>query len=159
MAGYSPRSLVEKLGIKEGDNLLFVQAPADFKKTLGPLPEVSLSLATSPAGSNPLSLASLKTFAKKSPFDFIHAFCREEAELVKWFSILKSLLAPHGMLWISWPKGKSAKSSKAGAHRPFNETPVREIGLAGGLVDVKVCAVDETWSGLKFMFRRKDRPK
>jgi hypothetical protein len=158
MAGYSPRSLVQKLGIKAGDRVLWVQAPAGYGKILGPLPEVSVSSCAAPADAKALAK---KAGSKKIPFDFIQAFFRDEAELQETFPALKGMLAGDGMLWISWPKGKSAKPSKSAgsgaAPRPFNETRVREIGLAGGLVDVKVCAVDETWSGLKFMFRLRDR--
>jgi hypothetical protein len=166
MAGYSPRGLVEKLGIKEGRKVLFIQAPGDYGKTLGPLPEVASRSATA-------AQAASRALAKSAPFDFIQCFCREEAELRSLFPILKGLLAPDGMVWISWPKKtkgvpkdqtatKTAGTSKAaGAARsalPLGENHVREIGLAAGLVDVKVCAVDETWSGLKFMFRLRDRP-
>jgi hypothetical protein len=64
---------------------------------------------------------------------------------------LKQALATNGMLWVSWPKGSS------GVETDLNENVVREVGLKNGLVDLKVCAVDETWSGLKFVYRRKDR--
>jgi len=158
MAGYSPRSLVQKLGIKEGDKILLVQAPDGYGKILGPLPEVSSSSSASPAETKALAK---KPLSKKVPFDFIQAFFRDEAELLALFPVLKGILASDGMLWISWPKGKSIKPPKSGSSggipKPFNETRAREIGLAGGLVDVKVCAVDETWSGLKFMFRLRDR--
>jgi hypothetical protein len=86
--------------------------------------------------------------------------------LETFFPVLKALLASDGMAWVSWPKKTGSPAAKAG--RPVHgtapadslgENRVRELGLAVGLVDVKVCAVDETWSGLKFMFRRKDRPR
>ncbi len=84
--------------------------------------------------------------------DFIQFFCREKQALQRRFTALKSAVAPDGMLWISWPKGSS------GVATDLTENVVREIGLAHGLVDVKVCAVDEVWSGLKFVIPLKDRP-
>ena len=78
-------------------------------------------------------------------------FTKSNATLVKEFRRISKLLAPAGMLWVSWPK----KSS--GVAADLDENIVREIGLAAGLVDVKVCAVSEVWSGLKFVRRIKDR--
>jgi hypothetical protein len=83
--------------------------------------------------------------------DFIHFFTTQKSELEQTFSFLKNLLSKNGMLWISWPKRISGVNSDLG------ENIVREIGLKHGLVDIKVCAVDETWSALKFVFRIKDR--
>jgi len=87
----------------------------------------------------------------KIPLDFAIVFTKSRARLVKEFKRLTSQLAPAGMLWVSWPK----KSS--GVATDLDENMVREIGLAAGLVDVKVCAVTEVWSGLKFVRRLKDR--
>lgn len=87
----------------------------------------------------------------QSPIDFIHLFTKSKAALAGQFKALTKRLAPAGMLWVSWPK----KSS--GVETDLNENIVREIGLASGLVDVKVCAVTEVWSGLKFVRRLKDR--
>lgn len=134
MAGYSKRSLVDKLGIKPAQKIYLGNAPRDYGKTLGPLP----------AG-----VVQLKTL--QGPCDFIQFFTRELAELRVAFPKLRKNLAVDGMLWISWPKGASKVKTDV------NENLVREIGLDNGLVDVKVCAVDETWSGLKFVFRLKDR--
>ena len=83
--------------------------------------------------------------------DFVMLFTKSHAELTKEFSRLAKVLAPAGMLWVSWPK----KSS--GVTTDLNENAVREVGLHAGLVDVKVCAVTEVWSGLKFVRRMKDR--
>lgn len=83
--------------------------------------------------------------------DFAMLFTKSRAELEKEFSRSTKLLAPAGMLWVSWPKKASGVASD------LNENIVREIGLAAGLVDVKVCAVTEIWSGLKFVRRVKDR--
>jgi len=133
-AGYSGKPLVQKLGIKDGCRIAVLGPPKDFWKTLGELPRglvVSKQL--------------------RGPLDFIHYFTKSKADLEEKFSVLKKSLAPNGALWISWPKGASQVATD------LNENIVREIGLKHGMVDVKVCAVDETWSGLKFVFRLKDR--
>ena len=82
---------------------------------------------------------------------FIHYFAAFRADLERDFPRLKSALSKQGTLWISWPKGKSKLP------KDLNENIIRDTGLAIGLVDVKVCAVDEDWSGLKFVYRLKDR--
>jgi hypothetical protein len=87
----------------------------------------------------------------KDALDFAMIFTKSKAELAREFRRISKLLAPAGMLWVSWPK----KSS--GVATDLNENIVREIGLATGLVDVKVCAVTDVWSGLKFVRRLKDR--
>jgi len=133
MAGYSKRSLVDKLGIKPGYRIYIGNAPAGYDKILGPLP----------------AKAALKVL--KGPCDFIQFFTTEKSGLMAAFPKLKKNLDPAGTLWISWPKGASKVNTDV------NENVVREIGLSNGLVDVKVCAVDDVWSGLKFMFRLKDR--
>lgn len=134
MAGYSRRSLVEKLGIKVGNKIHIANAPKGYGKLLGKLPEKATQ-------QNSLN----------EQCDFIQFFTRDRAELESEFPKLKKHLAPAGMLWISWPKGASKIQTTV------NENVAREIGLQNGLVDVKVCAVDEIWSGLKFVFRLKDR--
>jgi len=134
MAGYSKRSLVDKLGIKQGYRVAFLGAPANYAATLGSMPpDVKTSKVL------------------RGETDFVHFFTKSRNELKQKFPVLKSSLAQKGMLWISWPKGSS------GVATDLNEDVVREIGLAHGLVDVKVCAVDEIWSGLKFVYRLKDR--
>jgi hypothetical protein len=145
VAGYSPKSLAQKLGIKEGAKAFLVLAPDNFEKTLGPQPGVSFFRADT------VAKARNKTLAKAGPFGFIHCFCRTEDELRSVFPLLKENLAYDGMLWISWEKKRPGFAPKLG------ENQVRDTGLKTGLVDVKVCAVDETWSGLKFVFRLKDR--
>ena len=87
----------------------------------------------------------------KPPLDYIHLFTRDRAELEREFPILAMRLLPAGMFWVSWPKGSSK------AKTDVSETVVREIVLQAGLVDVKVCAVDDVWSGLKFVIRLKNR--
>jgi hypothetical protein len=134
MAGYSKRSLAAKLGLKPGFKVYFVNAPENYAETLGNLP-ADLTLSRSLEG----------------PLDFIQFFTKDKAELQAGFPGLKQALAPAGMLWISWPK----KASKV--KTDLDENIIREIGLAHGLVDVKVAAVDATWSGLKFIYRLKDR--
>lgn len=134
MAGYSKRSLVEKLGIKPGHKVYLGNAPSDYGKTLGTLPKDATLLKT-----------------LKGPCGFIQFFTKNKDELESTFSNLKKNLEQDGSLWISWPKGASK------IRTDLNENVVREIGLRNGLVDVKVCAVDDVWSGLKFVVRVKDR--
>jgi hypothetical protein len=134
MAGYSKRSLVDKLGIKPGASVLILEAPKGHDKTLGTLPE-GVTFAKAP----------------KPGLDFIHLFTTKRADLERRFAALQKALAPAGMLWVSWPKKAS------GVATDITEDVVREVALARGLVDVKVCAVDDTWSGLKLVRRLKDR--
>ena len=134
MAGYSGTPLLKKLGIKEESRIAFVNAPKDFEAYLGPLP----------AGAEVV-----KRLVK--PLDFILLFVTAERELVRDFAKLAEKLATNGMIWIAWPK----KSSGVATDLAFGR--VQRIGLDAGVVDVKICAIDETWSGLKFVFRLKDR--
>jgi hypothetical protein len=134
MAGYSKRPLAEKLGIKNGHKICIVNGPPNYAETLGKLPD-NVVIAKALHGS----------------CDFIQVFSREKSRLESEFPRLKENLAKTSCLWISWPKGASGVSTD------LNENVVRQIGLKNGLVDVKVCAVDEVWSGLKFVFRLKDR--
>ena len=133
-AGYSKRSLVEKLGIKPQSNIAILNAPAGFAETLGALPDG----------------VALKSGLSKE-LQFIHAFYLDRRQLELQFPALKKALAESGALWISWPK-KAAKIPT-----DLTENIVRETGLRHGLVDIKVCAVDAVWSGLKFVYRVKDR--
>lgn len=134
MPGYSGTPLPRKLGIKDGFRVSLIDAP----------PEVVSELKAS------LGKCDLARDGK-GQLDFAMVFTKSGASLKKEFSCVARNLAPAGMLWISWPK----KSS--GVPTDLNENVVREIGLAVGLVDVKVCAVTEIWSGLKFVRRLKDR--
>ena len=133
-AGYSKRSLTEKLGIKKDSKVIFLNAPHDYARTLGKLPK-GITLTHDLSG----------------PLDFIQFFAKEREELETCVKRLKQELSKNGMLWISWPKRASQVETD------LSESVVREIGLRNGLVDVKVCAVDETWSGLKFVYRKEDR--
>src|SRR5262245_6597219 len=133
-AGYSGTPLVKKLGIKSGMRVMLVNAPADYMATLGDLPPGVELLPTLTA-----------------PVDFIQWFTNERADLQTRFPVLKAALAQNGMLWVSWYK-KAAKLPTE-----LDENFVRDTGLATGLVDVKIAAVDELWSGLKFVYRVADR--
>jgi hypothetical protein len=133
MAGYSGTPLVKKIGIKPNHKLLFRNAPATFSSNLGELPEGA-------ALSN-----------GKTPIDVAVLFAKSRAELEKEFVRVAARIASNGMLWVGWSKKAS------GVATDLNENLVRDIGLARGMVDVKVCAIDDTWSGLKFVYRLKDR--
>ncbi len=135
-AGYSGTPLVKKLGIKDGFRIALVGAPDGFRTELEGLPD-NVSFVTS----------------VKGQLDFVLFFVKTRSELMRNFSRLASALKPAGMLWVAWPKKAS------GVATDLSDGVVREIGLDGGLVDVKVCAVNEVWSGLKFVIRVKDRPK
>lgn len=137
-AGYSGTPLIKKLGLKPGQRACFMNAPEDFPKTLGALPH---------------GIELIQRLSKTRSLDFIHFFTKERNKLEKSFPQLKAALNWDGILWISWPKGSSKVATD------INENIVREIGLDVGLVDVKVAAVDEVWSGLKFVHRVKDRPR
>jgi hypothetical protein len=136
MAGYSATPLVKKLGIKAGQRVLLAQAPHDFTETLGELPK-QVRLAE----------------RLGTTFDLGVAFFMRERDLRKHAPQVASFMHWGGSLWLAWPK----KSANTGSD--LDEHLVREIGLATGLVDNKVCAIDESWSGLRFVMRLKDRPK
>ena len=136
MAGYSGTPLPQKLGIKPGSRVALISPPADFQETLGALPE---GVAVVPP--------------EEDAIDVIISFVREPGAVEEAFAALKSRLAWTGGLWIGWPK------KQPGQPLTLNENTVREIGLAAGLVDNKVCAIDERWSGLRFVWRVQDRPK
>ena len=135
MAGYSGTPLVKKLGIKPGFCIYFLNAPEQYQALLGELPPDVNEVDTADVA-----------------LDFIQFFTKSAAALVEQLPVLMKALKPNGMLWVSWPK-KAAKIPT-----DLTEDVIREIGLAAGLVDVKVIAVDEVWSGLKFVYRLQDRP-
>lgn len=134
MAGYSRTPLVKKLGIKPGSKIYLYKPPPDYMNWVHPLPQ-NVEVRNTLSGE----------------LDFIHLFVLENKTLQKEFSRAHKSLHKEGMLWISWPK-KSAKLKT-----DLDGNIVRELGLKEGLVDIKVCAVDEVWSGLKFVYRMKDR--
>ncbi len=134
MAGYSGTPLPQKLGIKEQFRVALLDLPADVRAELKN------------------ALADCRD-AKAGQIDFAMIFAKSSSQLKKQFPRVAKRLAPAGMLWVSWPKKAS------GVTTDLTENEVRSIGLDGGLVDVKVCAVSEVWSGLKFVIRVKDREK
>jgi hypothetical protein len=147
-AGYSGTPLPKKLGIKPGIRAAALHAPKHYTKLLGALDGVRLGSRLGPE------------------LDFLHAFFRSASDLESAFPKLEASLAKNGTLWVSWPKTGSAelkrqRSLNSAQNREvrtrIDGNVVRRIGLAHGLVDVKVCAVDDDWSGLKFVRRLRDR--
>jgi hypothetical protein len=134
MSGYSGTPLPRKLGLEPGQRVAFLDAPAAFAAALGELP----------AGVRPRTAA-------RGPLDLVVAFFAERARLARRLPALIRALDPAGALWIAWPKRAS------GVATDITEDVVRELGLAAGVIDVKVCAIDETWSGLKLVIRLRDR--
>jgi hypothetical protein len=134
--GYSGTPLPRKLGIKPGQRIAFLDAPAEFVVALGELEE---------------GVAAPRTTAR-GPLDLVVAFFTERGRLLARLPKLVAALDPDGALWIAWPK-KAAR-----VPTDVTEDVVRELGLAAGVVDVKVCAIDATWSGLKLVVRVADRP-
>ena len=135
MAGYSGTPLVKKLGIKPGFNIAFISAPSGYVNELDLPPDVTIDSRSG------------------KPLDFAQLFVKSDNELKTRLSEYAKRLNASGMLWVSWPKKTSGVATN------LSENIVRDIGLAAGLVDVKICAVDEVWSGLKFVFRLKDRAR
>lgn len=135
MAGYSGTPLIQKIGIKPGHRVILRNHPPSFVKDLGKLPEGAESAERLSGKAN-----------------VIVYFTERLTELEKDFGRLSATLVSDGMLWISWPKKASGRPTD------LTEDIVRRVGLERGLVDVKVCAIDEIWSGLKFVIRVKDRP-
>jgi hypothetical protein len=132
--GYSGNPLVEKLGLKEGFQIAVLNPPDRYWDLVHPLPE-----GVTQAGPRAKGL------------DFVHVFVERRSELVKSLPRLQTRIKPDGMIWVSWPKKAS------GVPTDLTEDVIRELALPRGLVDVKVCAVDETWSGLKLVIRKELR--
>ena len=135
MSGYSGTPLPAKLGIREGHRIALLSAPAGFNRTLGTLPD-GVRVGARAAGA----------------LDVIVCFASRRRGLERRFDPLKRALVPDGGLWIAWPKRSSGVASD------LTEDVIREIALERGLVDNKVCAIDETWSGLRLVYRLADRP-
>jgi len=135
VTGYSGTPLPRKLGIAEGHRVALARAPDDFRQALGPLPD-GVAVRTRVRG----------------PLDVIVAFLTRRSELERRFPPLAAALEPDGGLWIAWPKRSS------GVATDLTEDVVREIAIANGMVDNKVCAIDDTWSGLRLVYRLRDRP-
>jgi len=138
MAGYSGTPLPQKLGIRENYRVAILKAPIGFQEILGPLPN-GVVLKHKAMG--------------KELFNVILLFVKSRSELLGQFAGCVTHLDPSGGLWVSWPKKAS------GVPTNVTEDRVREVALAAGLVDNKVCAIDDTWSGLRCVIRLKDRPK
>jgi hypothetical protein len=125
---------LKKLGIKPGFKMIWVQAPDHYAELLGKLPEGAQALSN-----------------LQAPLDFIHLFAQDRKDYERRLPQLKKALAPNGMIWVSWPKAASK------VRTDVTEKVVRDYALKCGLVDIKVCAVDETWSGVKMVIPVKDR--
>ncbi len=135
LSGYSQTPLAKKLGIKEDYTALFINEPKHYFQLFEDLPS-SLEYVERPASGS---------------MDFIHLFCIDRATLIANAKICKEALKKTGILWVSWPKGSSQIPTD------LKREPIREHLLSLGLVDTKVAAIDKDWSGLKFVYRLKDR--
>ena len=134
MAGCSHTPLLQKLGIKPGLTVVTINAPTNYRRLLGTIPEsVTFSDRLKPDS------------------DLVHVFIRKRSELANRLPVLREKIADTGIVWVSWPKRSS------GMPTDVTEDVIRDIALPLGLVDVKVCAIDETWSGVKLMIRRTNR--
>ena len=134
MAGYSGTPLAQKLGLKPGQRVALIGAPAGFRKLLEPLPAAVTFGAK---------------VAKSS--DIVHVFTASSAELGRTLATCRKTLGPAASIWVSWPK----KASKVPTD--ITEDTIRALALPLGFVDIKVCAVDEVWSGLKLVLRKELR--
>jgi len=135
VAGYSSTPLWKKLGYKTDVPVFVDNPPKGYGKLLGLPADLEITWLTKP----------------KSGMGFVHLFCREAAVLQRQLNLLRNQIAPNGVIWVSWPK----KSS--GVQTDITEDTIRTHALPIGLVDIKVCAVDDTWSGLKLMIRKSER--
>ena len=135
MAGYSGTPLAKKLGIKEGHRVGLMGAPDGFESQLEGLPD-DVELVR----------------AARGPLDVIVSFHTERSDFVKRLPVLMGALTVDGGLWMAWPKRAS------GVATDITEDTIREVGLPTGMVDNKVCAIDDTWSGLRLVLRKELRP-
>jgi hypothetical protein len=133
-AGYSGKTLAQKLGIRKGYTLAFLNAPSNYDRLLGDLPDKVIVARVA-----------------KGQLDFIQLFATERESLERELPRSSARLKHDGMIWVSWPK------SASGLRTDLSDSVVREVGLKNDLVDVKVCSVDDSWSALKFVRRLKDR--
>jgi hypothetical protein len=141
VAGYSGTPLPKKLGISEGDLVAFRGAPETFRGALGELPD----------GVTVRSRVSAPRNASAPRLDVVVAFFASRSEFERHLPRLMDAVDVDGGLWIAWPKASS------GVPTDITEDVVRDVGVAGGMVDNKVCAIDETWSGLRLVYRRETR--
>ena len=135
MAGYSNTPLAKKLGIKEGLRVLLVGQPDHYFELFEDFP----------------SAVAVDEKPVHPPYDFIHFFTSRKSELLRQLPLLKQVIVQNGMIWVSWPKGKSELM------KDLNENDVRQCMLSIDMVDVKVCAIDNNWSGLKGVIRAEKR--
>ena len=134
MAGYSGTPLAKKLGIKEQTNVVAVDAPKGYRQLLEPLP------------------AAVRFSSKiDKTIDVVHVFTTEKAELARSLASYRKALPQDAAVWVSWPK----KAANVATH--ITEDVIRDVALPLGFVDIKVCAVDAVWSGLKLVVRKKLR--
>ncbi len=141
-AGYSGTPLPQKLGLKDGQAVAFVALPPEL-----------IALTTAAEFAQALQAPTAADLAAAGPvFDLVHGFFTAEADLRESLAFLKGAIRPDGMIWISWPK----RASKVPTD--ITEDVIRAVALPG-LVDVKVCAVTDVWSGLKLVIPRADRPR
>jgi len=132
--GQSNKPLAKKLGIKQGQNVVVLNPPQGYNVLLGRLPDGVTVM-----------------HELKGQMDFVHLFAKDLMTLERGLRASKEKLKQEGVIWVSWPKASS------GTHTNLSERIVREIGLRNGLVDVKICAVDQTWSALKFVIPLRNR--
>ncbi len=136
MAGYSGTPLYKKLGYKVGQDVCLLNEPEDYKTWLH----------------DPPFEINFRDLEDCASVDLIHIFCNNEADLHNLLPVVKPKMDMNGMIWVSWIK-KASKNFKW----TITDMDVRNFGLSIGLVDVKVCAISEDWSALKFMYRKEDR--
>lgn len=131
MSGYSKTPLWKKLGLKEGHRICLIAPPEGYESWIAPAPPV--------------------VHASEPPYNFVHLFVNETDKLEKELHRLRREIVPDGMIWVSWHKKASKLPSE------ITEDIIRETALPLGLVDIKVCAVSEVWSGLKLVIRKELR--
>jgi hypothetical protein len=136
MAGYSGKAVVQKLGIKPGFRIFAAGLRVAYNDIVGKLPA---------------DVTIVNRLTAKAPLDMVHVFATEAAGLAEKLVSYRKAIAPDGMIWVSWPKKASGVASD------LSDVVVRDTALALGLVDTKVCAIDNVWSGLKFVIPRDQR--
>jgi hypothetical protein len=136
MAGYSGKAVVQKLGVKPGFRIFAAGLRVAYGDVVGNLP-ADVTIAS--------------RLKARVPLDMVHVFATDAAGLAEKLRSYREAIAPDGMIWVSWPKKAS------GVATDLSDVVVRDTALALGLVDVKVCAIDEVWSGLKFVIPKSQR--
>ncbi len=134
MAGYSATPLPQKLGIRPSSRVYTVDAPKNYQALIAPLPPHAIVVD-----------------AFDETVDIAHAFVTRKSTLVRFLTAAQKTMRRDAAIWVSWPK------KAAGVTTDITEDTIRQVALPLGLVDVKVCAVDETWSGLKLVIRKENR--